>query len=586
MKSTDLAAEYKILIGGAPLDPTLAAHVVELRVETTNALPDVCTIRLAESDPDGSGALKIIDNKKFELGGLLTVKLSAASGGALAEVFSGEITTIEAEIGSRHNGGPQLELIVTGHDRSHRMHRLTTTRTFRQVTVVDVAKKLATEHGLKIGKIAPIGGQPAEVLHQVGESDWSFLSGLVSGHGGELDVAAGALNIIDPTKPVAPVAELMWGETLERFRPRISSVAQVAKVEVLGWDPKAKKEVTQTAMVKASTPVQKAAVDKAVSGSQVAVVTAPVSTTGDAKARAGAIAARVGHERMQAEATAGGNPLLLAGSYVDIKGVGTRFGGTHRIVSAVHIYGSRGYQTRLTLGAGGRPLADALGGRSNGRAPHFADHLVVGIVTANDDPDKLGRIKVSYPTLGAQVESGWARVVREASGKERGTVALPHVSDEVVVGFQHGDVRRPFVLGALFNGKDTPGADLVKTTSSLAARFPRDLDVATKEKTILAADKGVTVTSAQGPFELTAGKEFKIEASKGGPPSPITIKTTGKIQMDGKMGIEITASGPLKISSQAPVTVESTAALQLKGSIVQVQASGILQLSGATVMIG
>jgi phage protein D/phage baseplate assembly protein gpV len=587
VKSTELAAEYKITIGGSPLDPSVTAHLVEMRVETTTALPDVCAMRFTEAEPDGTGQLTIIDNAKFKLGAPVTVKLAEAAGGSLQEVFDGEITTIEADLGARHDGAPQLELIVTAHDRSHRMHRLTKTRTFRQVTVTDVARKIAGEHGLKVGKLAAIGGSPAETMHQVGETDWQFCSRIVSGHGGELDVAAGALSIIDPTKAVAPVAELMWGETLERFRPRISAVGQVEKVQVYGWDPKTKKEVMQEGIVKASTPVQKAAVDGVAAGSTVSVVTAPVSTTGDAKARAGAIAARVGHARVQAEATAVGNPLLLAGSFVDVKGVGTRFGGTHRIVSAVHVYGRHGYRTRLTLGAGGRPLAEAIGASSNGKGHNFADHLVVGLVSDNKDPDKLGRVKVKYPTLGGDgVESGWARIVRGASGKERGVVALPAVNDEVVVAFQHGDVRQPFVLGALYNGKDTPGADLVKEASSLAARFPRDLDVATKKKTILAADEGVTVTSAKGPFELAAGKEIKIAASKGGPPSAITIETTGEIKMDGKQGVQITATGPLKITSQAPVTVESTAALQLKGSIVQVQASGMLQLQGATVMIG
>jgi uncharacterized protein involved in type VI secretion and phage assembly len=587
VKSTDLAAEYKIDIGG-PLDPSMAEHLLELRVETTTALPDVCTMRFAEADPDGSGELTVIDNKKFAIGALVKVKLSAAAGGSLKEVFDGEITTIEADIGARADGAPQIELIVTAHDRSHRMHRRTTTRTLRQMTVTDLARKVAKDHGLKVGTLATLPGGPAEVLHQVGETDWGFLSRLVRGQGGELDVSAGALHIIDPTKSVAPVAELMWGETLERFRPRISSVGQVEKVQVYGWDPKAKKEILETKPVEASTPVQKTDLDKAAKGATVSVVTAPVAAKGDATGQAGAIAARIGHERVQAEATATGNPLLLAGSYVDIKGVGTRFGGTHRIVSAVHVYGRRGYRTRLTLGAGGRPLAEVIGASSNGKGHNFADHLVIGIVTGNKDPDKLGRVKVQYPTLGgdAAVESGWARIVRGASGKERGVVALPEVNDEVVVGFQHGDVRQPFVLGALYNGKDTPGADLVKDTSSLAARFPRDLDVATKKKTILAADEGVTVTSSKGPFELAAGKEIKIAASKGGPPSAITIETTGEIKMDGKQGVQITATGPLKITSQAPVTVESTAMLQLKGSVVQVQASGMLQLQGATVMIG
>jgi len=177
-------------------------------------------------------------------------------------------------------------------------------------------------------------------------------------------------------------------------------------------------------------------------------------------------------------------------------------------------------------------------------------------------------------------------VVRGAAGKERGTTALPEVNDEVVIAFQQGDVRRPFVLGAVFNGKDTPGADLVKKTSSFAARFPRDLDVATKEKVLLDGTNGVTVKSSKGPIEVAANKDLKLTASAGGSPSPITIETTGQIKATGKQGIEITASGPLKISSTAPVTVESNAALQLKGTAIQVQASGILQLSGATVMLG
>ena len=586
MRAADLVAEQVITVAGSRLDPSLAQHLIDVRVETTNALPDVCTLRFAEAGPDGNDRLTIIDNPKFALGAALSVKLSAAVGGSSAAVFDGEITTVEAELGSRPSGEPVLELIVTAHDRSHRMHRLTTTRTFRQVTVTDVARKLAQEHGLKIGTLAAIGGEPAEVLHQVGETDWAFLSRLVSGHGGELDVAGGALHVVDPTTPGRPVTELRFGENLERFRPRVSTVGQVAQVEVLGWDAKAKKEIVRTARPKASTTVEQSKLDGAVAGSTVSVMTAPVSTTGDARARAGAIASRMGHERVQAEASASGDPRLLAGSYVDVAGVGTRFGGTHRIVSAIHLVGPRGYQTRLTLGAGGRPLAEALGGRSDGRAPAFADHLAIGIVTSNDDPDKLGRIKVSYPTLGGNVESGWARVVRGASGKERGVVALPHVNDEVVVGFQHGDARRPFVLGALFNGKDTPGTDLLKTTSSLAARFPRDLDVATKQKVVLAADTGVSVTSAKGPIEVSAAKELKLVASAGGSPSALTIETNGQVKMTGKQGVEIAATGPLKITSKAPVTVESSAALQLKGSVVQVQASGVLQLSGATVMLG
>jgi uncharacterized protein involved in type VI secretion and phage assembly len=577
--ATDLAAGCKVTLGG-PLDPTLGARIVEVRVETTVGLPDVCTIRLAE-DPSSSGGLTVIDNGKFALGASMTVKMAKAVGGQLGDVFDGEITTIEAELGSSLAGEPVMELTVTAHDRSHRMHRKTTTRTFRQMTVSDIAKKMAGEHGLKIGKLATLPGGPAEERHQVGETDWEYLSGLVRSSGGELDVAAGALNIVDPSKTAAAAAELVYGQNLMRFRPRVSSLGQVAEVNVRGWDVKRKQAIAKTGKPKASTTVQDAKVNGVVSGSKVLLPDTHVSTDGEADARAKAAALQLGHERVQASATAGGDPLLLAGEYVSVAGVGTRFGGTHRIVSAIHSYGQHGYVTQLTLGAGGRPLAETMNG--GGRAHRFADHLVIGIVTDNNDPDKLGRVKVRYPLLNDEVESGWARIARGAAGAARGTVALPHVQDELAIGFEHGDVRRPVVLGALFNGVDKPGADLVKAATSVAARYPRDLDVKTEKKVLLTSGQDITVKSEQGPVEVTSGAAIAIKSSGGG---AISIETDGKITQKGTQGVEITSTGQVKITGTAGVTVEATGPLQLKGAAVQVQATGVLQLSGATVMIG
>jgi uncharacterized protein involved in type VI secretion and phage assembly len=545
----------------------LADRILEVRVETTIGLPDVCTIRFAEADPDGSGALKVIDDGRLKLGAPVVVKLAKAIGGQPTEVFTGEITTLDAELGSTLAGDPVLELTVIAHDRSHRMHGQTTTRTFRQTTVSDVARKMAGEHGLKVGTLAALPGGTAEERHQVGETDWEFLLRLVRSHGGELDVAAGALNLVDPTKTKAAAAKLVYGESLQRFRPRVSSLGQVASVDVRGWDTKRKQTITKTGTPKASTTVLDSTVKSAVSGSKAIIATAHVSTDAEADARAKAAALQLGHERVQGIAVASGDPLLIAGEYAEFTGVGKRFAGTHRIVSAVHSYGARGYTTQITLGAGGRPLAETIGG-GGARGHGFADHIAIGIVTDNKDPDKLGRVKVRYPRLNDDVESGWARIAWGAAGKERGTVSLPEVNDEVAIGFEHGDVRRPVILGALFNGVDTPGAELTKAESSLAARFPRDLDVKTKKKTLLTAGEDITVKSEQGLIDVAAGKEVKLTASAGGAPSPITIETTGQVKVNGKQGVEITASGPLKITSTAPVTVESNAMLQLKGSIV------------------
>lgn len=79
---------------------------------------------------------------------------------------------------------------------------------------------------------------------------------------------------------------------------------------------------------------------------------------------------------------------------------------------------------------------------------------VIGVVTSVDDPDTLGRVKVSYPWLQDDVESPWARVVGFMAGKNRGAVFRPEVDDEVLLVFEHGDMRRPYIIGALWNGKD------------------------------------------------------------------------------------------------------------------------------------
>lgn len=79
---------------------------------------------------------------------------------------------------------------------------------------------------------------------------------------------------------------------------------------------------------------------------------------------------------------------------------------------------------------------------------------VVGVVTSVDDPDELGRVKVTYPWLQDDIESPWARLASFMAGNERGAVFRPAVDDEVLVIFEHGDMRRPYVIGALWNGQD------------------------------------------------------------------------------------------------------------------------------------
>jgi len=81
---------------------------------------------------------------------------------------------------------------------------------------------------------------------------------------------------------------------------------------------------------------------------------------------------------------------------------------------------------------------------------------VIGIVTDNKDPSKLGRVKLKIPILSEQDSTYWCPIIMLGAGKNRGWFYIPEKDDEVLVMFEHGDVNRPLVVGALWGGKDKP----------------------------------------------------------------------------------------------------------------------------------
>ena len=83
--------------------------------------------------------------------------------------------------------------------------------------------------------------------------------------------------------------------------------------------------------------------------------------------------------------------------------------------------------------------------------------LVPAIVTDIVDPQSTGRIQVSFPWLGNDGSSAraWARLVTPYADDDQGFEILPSVDTEVIVAFEHGDLTRPYIIGACWNGKES-----------------------------------------------------------------------------------------------------------------------------------
>lgn len=192
-----------------------------------------------------------------------------------------------------------------------------------------------------------------------------------------------------------------------------------------------------------------------------------------------------------------------------------------------------------------------------------ASGVVIGVVTNIQDPDSLARVRVKFPWLSEEDESGWARVATLMAGKERGTVFLPEVDDEVLVAFEHGDMRRPVVIGALWNGVDVPppefasdGKNNVRLIKSRSGHVVK-LDDTDGSERIEIVDKtgknSVVIDSAANTVTITTDQDLVLKAEN------------GKISLSAK-DVELKASGGVKVESGSAMDLKSGAALNAKGS--------------------
>jgi uncharacterized protein involved in type VI secretion and phage assembly len=185
--------------------------------------------------------------------------------------------------------------------------------------------------------------------------------------------------------------------------------------------------------------------------------------------------------------------------------------------------------------------------------------IVIGLVDDLSDPDKLGRIRVTFPHL-ADKPSDWARLVAPGAGPDRGMRFVPQPGDEVLVAFEHGDPRRPYVLGALWSTTDKPPADDGNTAKN-NWRFIRS----------------------------RSGHVFKLDDTDGAERIEIEDKDKQRrivIDCSGSTIQIVCDSGDVEVSAPSGKVKVDASQVEISSSgNIDVKASGTLTLQGATVNI-
>jgi uncharacterized protein involved in type VI secretion and phage assembly len=528
-------ALYSVLVEGAEVDETLSSRIREVRILSYLRLPDMCTISLVY--PKGvEGEDQPIDSHPFDIGATLEVKLGARDQLTTTSLFKGQVVSQEVTFGA---GG--VELMVRGYDRSHALIRARKVRTFQNQTSSDIVAKVLSDAGFS--PQCDSTGDPHDFMAQDNETDWDFIWRLAERVGFEFVVQDMTAYFRKPSAD-NPV-DLQWPQTLRSFSPRVTATQQAQQVTLAAFDPKAKQAIAVTASSPdqvARIGVERSAVAGAFDGADIHIATEPVKTRSEGQAVAQALLDKLANGYIAAEGVSDGNPNIRAGTCVQVSGLGRKFSGLYRVAAATHILrGGATYETHFANSPAHTLLGSVGGDRASaGGGPVFGSQLVVGLVTNNDDPGRMGRVRVQYPSLGPDAEGAWAPIVSVSAGNARGVMMLPVVGEEVLVGFEHGDTRRPYILGSLFNGSDLPGDDLTQNQDgSFAVLSDQKIVAAAKDAMNLTTKQSLTVSADQNISE-TAQQSYTIESQQG----DISIKAdVGNITIEGTQSVTIKCGG-------------------------------------------
>jgi hypothetical protein len=413
------------------------------------------------------------------------VEINAGNGDPEADavLIVGEITALEGVY-----EGYMRTTIVRGYDLSHRLQRVRRTRAFIDMTDSEIAAEIAADAGLEPGEIMP-SDLFHEHLPQYDQTDWEFLKQRAAEIGYEFSMTDGTFCFrpASSIKNVEVPVLLTMNQNLYSFTTRVTGGNLTPDVEVRVWDPLTAKVFSGVtaavtgAMSRAGelVPAEVAGMftdpadgaDPGVppspvveelgpppSGTAFVLYDRPVAggalAEGAAELTAGGLAEHLTSTFAEAEGDADGSAWIQAGAVVTVQEISKQFPQTWAVTRARHVFemAEGGYHTEFA--ATGRHDRSLLGlasmGRTQAPLPRIPG-VVCAVVTNILDEMDSGRVKVTLPWLSPDYESDWAPVVQFGAGSLTGAKFLPQVGDEVLVGFEFGDPRRPYVLGGIMS---------------------------------------------------------------------------------------------------------------------------------------
>lgn len=576
MTTNYFAPAFSVRINNRTLQADVSKYILEVAVTHEPDTIDHCSLTIANPYPSMPWTQAGATNP-FQAGNQIAIEMGY--GDKRTTVFAGAITGVSPTFPS----GSMPTVQVEGSTQMYELQGSSQTRTFLNMSDLQIAQQIA--NGLNLTFNAGQDGLDATTatiypyIIQYNQTDMAFLLERARRGGFELQVDGKNLLFRKPNEQQASLYTLVWGHPaqsidsgsnampLQHFSPTLNTLRQVSTVVVRGQDEQGQTIEgrggagdTQAAPADPPPGPQAAAQALGRGGEELIVVDLPVASQAEAEQLAQSIYDDLAREFITGSGATIGLPNLRPGRLIALEGLGRRFSGQYYVTQTTHTISSAGYQTSFVVNRMGWSLLDLMAPDGNqatgGRATKRIYGVVTAIVTNNRDAEGLGRVKVRFPWLAEDVESWWARIAVPMAGKQRGTYFLPEQGDEVLVAFDRGDMRFPYVFGGLWNSANQPpesnqdGANNVRTIRSRSGHTIR-LDDTLKEGKSQGKIEIVDSSGQNSIVISTADNTIVISAQ-----SDITIASTGKLKLSGKGGIELTSPAAISISADGQTSIK------------------------------
>jgi phage baseplate assembly protein gpV len=564
----DFSRAPVIEVSGAPVPDDHVSRLRGVRIERALGLVGRATLRF--HDPDFS----LAEDNRYAMGQAVKIKQYPST-----ELFSG--TVVGRSFEQLPGRAPELTIVVD--DDAYKLTRGSKSVTYLSTNYTSCVKQVLGKAAVKV-KITGSTRGSLDYLLQAG-SDLAFVDDIARRTGFVWWVDEGVFRF-EPAGTSIGTVKLDYTDIRE-LAVRASGL-RPSEFKVSGWVADLQQKVTGQAKTSSEFGTPPAFARPYVQGRGLGTaVTGSGELSPLDKAEAQQAAQALYDESLTASVVTRGsvwvNGQIRPTTKLKIEHAGPATG-EYYVTEVQHVYEDRGgFFTKFVAGPV-RPagLVDVLGKPEPD--PGFAiQGLVVGVITNNSDPTHSGRVKVKYAGIPDEIESAWARVLSTSGGKNRGVVFLPEVGDEVVVGFEGNDARRPVVLGALFSKENKlPEANKLLANGKVDYRritsrtghvieFADGLTPQTQHVLIKlgTAEHSIRLGADELTIEVAAGKPITIKAGT----AKFAISQAGDVTIEGKN---------VNIKAQANLTLEG-AESKLKG-LGQVQVEGAMVSAKAQTM--